>query len=104
MRWELPSRTAAPQGWTTHGRRALVHRTTYGAEFHRVDELDKGDDILIETAWGRFNYSVTRQAIVEPDSRAIVVPSESPELVLTTCNPKYSAAQRLIVYAELEPA
>ena len=78
------------------------HRTTYGAEFHRIDELDKGDDIIIESQWGRFVYSVTRQRIVEPDSRAIVVPGDRPELVLTTCAPKFSAAKRLIVYAELD--
>lgn len=104
--FESPLCTDFEEAWPGEKGRVILsgHRTTYGAEFHRIDELDKGDDILIETAWGRFNYSVTGQEIVEPDSRTIVVPSERPELVLTTCNPKYSAAQRLIVYAELEPA
>lgn len=77
------------------------HRTTYGAPFYGINDLSKGDDIKVATAWGNFVYRVTRQEIVKPDSKAIVIPSETAELVLTTCNPRYSAAERLILYAEL---
>ena len=45
---------------------------------------------------------MTRKEIVAPDSLQIVVPSKDYELVLTTCNPRFSAAERLIVHAELE--
>ncbi len=34
------------------------HRTTYGAPFHRVDELDPGDSIFVTTAQGVFHYRV----------------------------------------------
>lgn len=77
------------------------HRTTYGAPFYGVDKLERGDEILIDAQWGSFVYRVTDQEIVKPDSRAIAVQSDKAELVLTTCNPRYSAAERLIVYAEL---
>lgn len=78
------------------------HRTTYGQPFWSLDEMRPGDPIHFETRWGDFTYTVTHKEIVEPDSRAIVVESDEAELVLTTCNPKYSAAERLIVFAELE--
>jgi sortase A len=90
--------------WPGERGRVVVsgHRTTYGAEFNRIDQLKRGDEIRIESEWGRFVYDVTRQQIVQPDSRKVTVPSDRFELALTTCNPKYSAAQRLVVYAELE--
>lgn len=78
------------------------HRTTYGAPFWGVDELAEGDVIKAITPWGRFTYRVTRQEVVPPDSKAIVTPGDEAELVLTTCNPRFSAAQRLIVFASLE--
>ncbi|HYP23048.1 MAG TPA: sortase, partial [Actinomycetota bacterium] len=63
---------------------------------------EMGDPIHFETRWGDFTYRVTDKRIVPADSDAIVIPSKKYEVVLTTCNPKYSAAERLIVYAELE--
>ncbi len=102
--FERPLCTDFEEMWPGERGRVILsgHRTTYGAEFHRIDELEGGDEIRIESEWGGFVYRVTGQEIVEPDSRKIVVPSDRAELVLTTCNPKYSAAERLIVYAELE--
>jgi sortase (surface protein transpeptidase) len=44
---------------------------------------------------------VTELRIVRPDSLAIAIPTDTAELVLTTCNPKYSAAERLIVFGTL---
>ncbi|MGI8775766.1 MAG: sortase [Actinomycetota bacterium] len=77
------------------------HRTTYGAPFWGLDRLKKGDEIDIAAKWGDFVYRVTRTEIVPADSLAIAVQSDKAELVLTTCHPRFSAAQRMIVYAEL---
>lgn len=77
------------------------HRTTYGAPFWGIDKLERGDEIHIRARWGEFVYTVTEQRIVRPDSLAIAVQSDRAELVLTTCHPRFSAAQRLIVFAEL---
>ncbi len=78
------------------------HRTTYGQPFWALDKMERGDPIEIETQWGDFTYVVTGKEVVPADSRQIVVESDKYELVLTTCNPKFSAAERLIVYAELD--
>ncbi|MFS8483472.1 MAG: sortase, partial [Acidimicrobiia bacterium] len=43
------------------------HRTTYGAPFHRLDELDHGDEIEVTTLQGTFRYEVREQLIVAPD-------------------------------------
>ena len=104
--FERPLCTEFEAVWPGEEGRVVLsgHRTTYGAEFHRVDELEKGDEILIQSPYGQFVYSVTHKEVVEPDSRAIVLPGDRAEIVLTTCEPKFSAEKRLIVYAALEPA
>jgi sortase A len=78
------------------------HRTTYGAPFYRLNEVSKGDEVRIRAQWGNFTYEVTRKEIVDPSTATIVVQElNRSELVLTTCNPRFSAAQRLIVYARM---
>lgn len=78
------------------------HRITYGSPFERVDELEEGDLIYLETVeGGLFIYVVTGQQIVAPTDVYVLEGSEKKELLLTTCHPKYSAAKRLIIIAEL---
>ncbi|MQB01391.1 MAG: sortase [Actinobacteria bacterium] len=89
--------------WPGETGRVIVsgHRTTYGQPFWDLDKLERGDEIVTVTKWGTFTYEVTRKQIVQPTDATIVRPSDVAELVLTTCNPRFSASQRLIVYAEL---
>jgi sortase A len=89
--------------WPGERGRVIVsgHRTTYGAPFWDLDKIRKGDEIITRTKWGRYTYVVTDKDLVKPDSLAIAVPSDHAEIVLTTCNPKFSAAQRLVIFAQL---
>lgn len=77
------------------------HRTTYGAPFNRIDELEPGDEIVAETPQGRFRYLVRTQRIVDPSEVSVLAPTGRNELTLTACHPKYSARQRIVVVAEL---
>jgi sortase A len=80
------------------------HRTTHGAPFYNLNELQPGDLIsLTNTAGQTFTYKVTTQFVVAPSDGAVLNPTPTPTLTLTTCNPRYSAAQRLIVQATLVP-
>lgn len=79
------------------------HRTTYGAPFNRLDELAAGDEIVATTLEGRFVYRVRRATVVQPSQVEVLDPTDEPRLTLTTCHPKYSAAQRLVVVADLAP-
>lgn len=78
------------------------HRTTYGAPFHRIDELEDGDEILLTTAQGCFRYIVNDQRIVAPDQVEVLDDFGDSRLTLVACHPKYSAAQRIVVVAELD--
>jgi sortase A len=93
------------EGWPGEKERVIVsgHRTTYGAPFWDLDKLSNGDEVRVETKWGDFLYEVSDSTVVDDSSRTIAVPGNEAELVLTTCNPKFSAAERLIVYADLIP-
>ena len=77
------------------------HRTTYGAPFNRLDELKAGDPILVTTREGPFRYQVDRNMVVKPTATEVLDPTPDNRLTLTTCNPKYSAKERLIVVARL---
>ena len=77
------------------------HRTTYGAPFHDVDVLSWGDIIEVDTALGTHTYAVRELKIVKPTDVWVTEPREGAWLTLTTCHPKFSSRQRLIVFAEL---
>ncbi len=77
------------------------HRTTYGAPFFRTDELEPGDKIQVTTRQGEFTYEVREKKIVKPSQNDVLLPSDRNLLTLTTCNPRFSAAQRLIIVSEL---
>jgi sortase A len=90
------------------------HRTTYAAPFADLDQLAEGDLIQIRTLQGNFKYRVRDQLIVNPTDVGVIDPTpvdpNDPRegflatLTLTTCNPKYSAAQRLVIQADLDPS
>ncbi|MFA5015464.1 MAG: class E sortase [Actinomycetota bacterium] len=78
------------------------HRTTYGAPFRKIDDLEEGDLIYLETTNGElFTYVVTGTEIVNPKDVYILDGSYKKELLLTTCEPEYSSVKRLVVIAEL---
>lgn len=88
--------------WDTAGRVAIAgHRTTYGAPFWDLDKLDTGDEIRMVTEEGIFDYVVSHTRIVAPSATQVTAPSAHPTLILTTCNPRFSAAERLVVFADL---
>ncbi|HLJ08864.1 MAG TPA: class E sortase [Acidimicrobiia bacterium] len=77
------------------------HRTTYLHPFYNLNELTPGDPIYVETTQGRFEYEVSSIQTVDPSDVDVLQPTTVPTLTLTTCNPRYSASQRLVVQATL---
>jgi sortase A len=91
--------TAYP--WQGQGRVGIAgHRTTYGAPFWSLNELEPGDRIVLATEFGIFTYRVTGSRIVAPSDGSVLNATSRPTLVLTTCNPRFSAAERLVVFAD----
>lgn len=102
------------------------HRTTYLHPFYNINELKPGDNIVLETKTMWFTYRVEDmpptkgyptihyQEIVDPSAVqvAYAVPDQTnPDakptlkmLTFTSCNPRYSAAQRIVIHALLVQA
>jgi sortase A len=88
-----------------HGTVAIAgHRTTYGAPFRNVDELERGDRIELRMPYGRFSYRVERTRIVPPTETSVIARVDHDRLVLSACHPLFSAAKRIIVFARLDSA
>jgi sortase A len=75
------------------------HRTTYGAPFRNIDELERGDRIVVDMPDGRFVYWVERTRIVDDQDLSVLEPKGYRRLMLSACHPLYSAAERVIVFA-----
>ena len=80
------------------------HRTTYGAPFRDLDKLERGDSITLEMPYGRFEYRVEKEQIVDPSATWVTRRVGYDRLVLTACHPKYSAAQRIVIFARFKRA
>jgi sortase A len=79
------------------------HRTTFGAPFRHIDELDRGDTITLTLPYGEFRYRVFAHAIVDKADWSIIRRRPAETLVLSACHPLYGAAQRWVVFARLAP-
>jgi sortase A len=79
------------------------HRTTYGAPFSNLEQLKPGSSIVLTADTGlTLHYVVTQPPTPVPPSDVSVLNYFGDDrLTLTTCNPRFSASQRLIVVAQL---
>ena len=75
------------------------HRTTYGAPFSDIDQLEAGDTIAVELPYGSVEYRVTRHRIVDDNDLSVLESHNREELVLQACHPRFFASQRYLVYA-----
>ncbi len=78
------------------------HRTTFGAPFFRLNEVNTGDLVyLTDTLGTTWVYRVVSQFVVAPSDVAVLDATRTAELTLTTCNPRFEAVSRLVVRAVL---
>ncbi len=80
------------------------HRSTYLAPFSSIDRLRRNDEIILAMPYGRFTYRVEHTRIVAPDDVWVKRRGHYDRLILSTCHPRYSAAQRIVVFARLARA
>ena len=80
------------------------HRTTFGRPFNRLDEMKPGDIVTLETPFAIYTYKAvppfgghSNPWVVTPNDFSVVSQGTGHLLTLTTCNPKGSARQRLVM-------
>ena len=77
------------------------HRTTYGRPFFNFDLLAEGDLVEVETAIGLHVYEIREIQVVKPTDVWVTANRPGGWLTITTCNPRFSARERLVVWAEM---
>ncbi|MDO5672746.1 MAG: class E sortase [Actinomycetaceae bacterium] len=86
------------------------HRRSYGNNFRRVEELQIGDPLVVQTKDAWLVYQVTETQIVLPSQREVInpvpgqpldTPTDIRMMTLTTCHPEYGNAERFIVHSTL---
>ena len=78
------------------------HRTTYGAPFGNLDRVQVGETIIFQTNTNQYKYQVIDVKIVSPEDNYVLENYGDDRITLTTCHPKFSAKQRLVVIGQLE--
>ncbi|HEU4807160.1 MAG TPA: class E sortase [Homoserinimonas sp.] len=87
-----------------------AHRTTWGAPFKQIADLRVGDKLYVQTSDGWYTYAFrsleyvwpTGVGVLEPVPQAPGVEPFDRVITLTSCNPMFSAAERIIAYGVLE--
>jgi sortase A len=75
------------------------HRTTYLAPFNELDKLGRSDRVVIKMPYATVTYRVERTRIVKPTAVWVTRAVGYDRLVMTACHPKYSAVERIVVFA-----
>lgn len=86
------------------------HRRTYGSAFGDIDQLRLGDRIYVETVDGWYVYAFRGLEYVWPTGVDVLAPVPAAPgvdatdrvLTMTSCNPRFSTAERIIAYAVYE--
>ncbi|MGY1633122.1 class E sortase [Geodermatophilus sp. SYSU D01186] len=87
------------------------HRVGRGSPFIALDVLEPGDPVVVETADAWHVYRVTTTTVVDPSESSVVAPTPGGPmngeatgavLTMTTCHPKFSTKQRLVVHGVLD--
>lgn len=78
------------------------HRSyTFGKYLNRLNELDIGDTITIQTKTKTLNYTIYKTHIIEPDDFSILNRNDTDKiLTVFTCDPPGIGSHRLVVHAK----
>ena len=85
------------------------HRATHGEPLRDIDQLEKGDQVIVETSTDWFTYELGESTIVSPSDVWVIdpvpgkpdaTPSEA-IITLTSCNPRWASTERFIWWGNL---
>jgi LPXTG-site transpeptidase (sortase) family protein len=104
-----PVKAALP--WDKEGNFAVAaHRDGHGAKFHKLNQVKKGDAVVVETRGEWYIYKVFKTlpqtskynvGVIKPIPKGSGRTKAGRYITLTTCTPVYTSRYRLIVWGEL---
>ena len=81
------------------------HRTTFGAPFSRINEIQDSDKIILESKDGTFTYIVNGEPKIVLATDTAVAKTTNPDIAMITlvsCYPKWTSTKRIVVVATLD--
>lgn len=78
-----------------------AHNDVFGEIFRYLDQLQKGDEIILYTANHAFTYIITDIKIVSPTEVELMAPTTGPTATLISCYPYMVDNKRIVVQASL---
>ena len=78
-----------------------AHNDVFGEIFRYLDQLQKGDEIILYTANHAFTYIITDIKIVSPTEVEVMAPTTGPTATLISCYPYMVDNKRIVVQASL---
>lgn len=81
----------------------LGHRNyVYGHFFRDLDDLTKGDEVIITQGSNTYTYEVYESFVVKPEEVWVLKQTKDPIITMITCTPIGTYTDRLIVRASLK--
>lgn len=79
-----------------------AHNDVFGEIFRNLDQLERGDQIIIYTPQHAYTYFITNVQIVEPTDIEVMSDTSDPTVTLISCYPYLIDNQRIVVQASLQ--
>lgn len=79
-----------------------AHNDVFGEIFRNLDQLERGDPIIIYTPQHAYTYIITNVKIVEPTDVEVMSSTPDPSVTLISCYPYLIDNQRIVVQASLQ--
>lgn len=88
---------------TDEGGRVLIaaHRDVFGAWFYRIDKMKPGDQMKVIFGDQVYVYEYVDTVVVEKNDWSVTKPRDYTSLILTSCTPKGTSKQRIVVTGKL---
>ncbi len=78
-----------------------AHNDVFGEIFRYLDQLEKGDEIILYSANHAYTYRVEKVSIVLPTNVEVMASTIDPTLTLISCYPYMVDTKRIVVQASL---
>lgn len=78
-----------------------AHNDIYGEIFRHLDQLERGDEIVISSERQQYTYVVRETLVVEPTDTWVMEPTEHASVTLISCYPYLVNTKRIIIFADL---
>jgi sortase A len=79
-----------------------AHNDVFGEIFRNLDQLKRGDQVIVYTPQNAYTYIITNIQIVEPTDVEVMASSSTPTITLISCYPYMVDKQRIIVQGSLQ--